>query len=128
MSDLVVDSSVAVKWILPEPDSAIALSLMSEVIARGERLVVLDVALVEIANAIWKQYHRSLTTLDIVRRFLDQLLLLPVHVESSRRLLRRAVEIATAYCRSVYDAMFVALAEDLDLPGVTADEPLIRSI
>lgn len=38
--------------------------------------------------------------------------------------LRAAFEIALEHDRTVYDALFVALAADLQLPGVTADEPL----
>jgi hypothetical protein len=36
MSDTVVDSSVAAKWILPEPDSAQADRLIAEVALKGE--------------------------------------------------------------------------------------------
>ena len=32
------------------------------------------------------------------------------------------------YDRSIYDALFVALAADLKLPGVTTDEPLYRAV
>jgi predicted nucleic acid-binding protein len=52
MSDTVVDSSVVAKWILPEPDSAQAQRLITEVAAAGERLVVLHLAFPEVANAI----------------------------------------------------------------------------
>ena len=64
MSDTVVDSSVVAKWILPEADSPQADRLVVEVAGKGERLIVLDLALVEVTNAIWKRYHRGLVTLD----------------------------------------------------------------
>jgi hypothetical protein len=54
MSDIVVDSSVVAKWILPEPDSAQSKRLITEVAQKGERLIVLDLVFVEVANAIWK--------------------------------------------------------------------------
>ena len=57
MSHTVVDSSVVAKWILPEPDSPHALRLISEVALQRERLIVLDLAFVEVTNAIWKQHH-----------------------------------------------------------------------
>jgi predicted DNA-binding antitoxin AbrB/MazE fold protein len=47
---------------------------------------------------------------------------------SSRPLLRRATHIATHYGRSVYDALFVALTEDIQVFGVTADEPLYNAV
>jgi len=43
-------------------------------------------------------------------------------------LLASALEIAIAYDRAVYDALFVALVRQLQLPGVTADEPLYRTV
>ena len=128
MSDTVVDSSVVAKWILPEPDSAQAERLIAEVALKGERLIVLDLAFVEVTNAIWKLHHRGLATLDEARQFLDKLLRIPVHVEPANRLLKLALEIAAQYHRAVYDALVVALCQDLGLQGVTADEPLYNAI
>jgi predicted nucleic acid-binding protein len=128
MSDTVVDSSVVAKWILAEPDSAQADRLIAEVAMKGERLIVLDLAFVEVANAIWKRYHRGLATLDEARQFLDKLLRSPVHVEAANRLLKPALEIAAKYDRAVYDALFVALCQDLGAQGVTADEPLYNTV
>lgn len=71
MSDTVVDSSVVAKWILAEADSDHAERLITEVALKGERLIVLDLAFVEVTNAIWKQYHRGLATPDETRQFLD---------------------------------------------------------
>ncbi len=95
MSDTVVDSSVVAKWILPEPDSAQAQRLITDIVLIGERLIVLDLALVEVANAIWKRYHRGLATLLETHQFLDELMRCPVHIESTQRLLTPAMEIAT---------------------------------
>jgi predicted nucleic acid-binding protein len=128
MSDTVVDSSVVAKWILPEPDSAQAKRLITEVAQKGERLIVLDLVFVEVANAIWKQCHRGLATPDETRQSLDDLLHSPVHAEPANRLLKPSLEIAIKYHRAVYDALFVALSQDLGLPGVTADEPLYNAI
>jgi predicted nucleic acid-binding protein len=108
MSRTVVDSSVAAKWVLPEADSAQALRLVSEVALAGGQLIMLDLAMTEITNAIWKRLHRGLAS--------------PAEARQS------ALEIASRYGRSIYDALFVALAQELDLPGVTADEPLYRAV
>jgi predicted nucleic acid-binding protein len=128
MSDTVVDSSVVAKWILPEPDSAHAQRLITEVALKGERLIVLDLAFAEVANAIWKRHHRGLVTLDEARQLLEDLLRSPVHVEPAVRLLKPALEIGARYDRAIYDALFVALSQDLGLPGVTADEPLWSAV
>jgi len=128
MPGIVVDSSVAGKWVLPEPDSALAHAIVTEALRTGEPLFVLDIALAEITNAIWKQYYRGLATIDQARQWLDDLLACPVQVVPSQRVLRPALEITAKHRRAVHDALFVALAHDLGLTGVTADEPLHTAV
>ncbi len=126
--DAVADSCVVAKWLLIEHDTDEANRFFVDVMSRGGRIVVLDLALIEVAQAIWKRVHRGLLTPEEGDRLTDALLVLPVAIEPSGPRLRRAAEIARTYGRSVYDALFVALAEELGLPGVTADEPLHRAI
>ena len=128
MSDVVVDSCVVAKWILPESDSADAIRVLSEVTVAGGRVIVLDLAFAEVANAIWKRVHRGLLTASEADDFLHDLESLPVEVEPSRRLLAQAFEIAKRFDRSVYDALFVAAARDLGLRGVTSDIPLQTAV
>ena len=128
MTDYIVDSCVIAKWILWESDSAQAQRFASDVKMAGARLMVLDLAFVETTNAIWKRFHRKLLTLADTDQLLDKLSRIPVHVEPAQPLLRAALSIAIKYRRSVYDALFVALSEKLDLPGITADEPLHNAV
>ena len=44
------------------------------------------------------------------------------------RVLAAGFDIATRYDRSVYDALFVAMAHQLGVKGVTADEPLYNVV
>jgi predicted nucleic acid-binding protein len=128
MSDLVVDSSVVAKWILPESDSAKAQQLIVQTSASGKRLIVLDLAFPEVANAIWKRRRQQLIDLSEARKLLEALIRSPVAVEPAVSLLASAFEIAAKYDRAIYDALFVALAEQQGLPGITADEPLFNAI
>jgi predicted nucleic acid-binding protein len=127
MSDVVVDSSVVAKWVLPEADSAQAQRLLAEAAASAHRLVVLDLVFPEVANAIWKRHRQKLITLEEAEGYLSDLERMPVQVEPARRLLAAALAIAVKYDRAVYDALFVALAQDLGVRGVTADEPLYHA-
>jgi predicted nucleic acid-binding protein len=128
MSDVVVDSCVVAKWFLIEPDTIQANQLMADVTDKGGRLVVLDLVLSEVVNAIWKRCHRGIMTLDEARRAIDDLLACPVHLEPARAVLKPGFEIAAKYHRSGYDALFVALARHLGLRGVTSDEPLYNAV
>jgi predicted nucleic acid-binding protein len=126
MSDLVIDSSVVAKWILPESDSAKAHDLLARAASSSQRLIVLDLVFPEVANAIWKRHRQQLITLSEARSFLDALGRIPVTTEPAVRLLNPAFEIAAKYDRAIYDALFVALANQHG-KGITADEPLFNT-
>ena len=128
MSDIIVDSCVVVKCVLAEEDSDQAEHLFRSVRGSGDRLIVLDMALAEAANAVWKQHHRGLITLSDASRFFGDLLAAPLEIRSAHRLLEAAFEIAMKYDRSIYDALFVALANERQLPGITADKPLWQAV
>jgi predicted nucleic acid-binding protein len=128
MSDLVVDSSVAAKWILPEADSDLADQLAIDALRQGKQLLLLDIARSEIANAIWKQCHRRLIDASATMNYLDQLLRLPLRYVNSENLFERAMSIAIQYDRSFFDALFVALVDERRCEGITAHGPLVRSV
>ena len=128
MSDIVVDSCVVAKWVLPEPDTDKAERLLTQAKSAGNRLMVVDIVLPEVANAIWKRQRRGLTTREEAQRLLDAIGRFPVSQQPAAPLLAAAFEIAVKYDRSVYDALFVALARKLGVRGVTADEPLFNAI
>jgi len=127
-SDVVVDSCVAAKWVISESDSAQADRVVHVVTAKGGRLLGLDLAFSEVANAIWKRFHRNLMTPAEAGKALDDFFAIPLQMEGSKPLLKRALEIAMQYDRALYDAAFVALVEHLGVQGVTSDEPLYNAV
>jgi predicted nucleic acid-binding protein len=128
MTDVVVDSSVIAKWILPEPDSAQAQRVLTDVAGQGKRLIALDLAFIEVANAIWKRLRQKKITASEADGFLDALRQAPIEPFPAADLVKPAFAIAVRFDRAIYDALFVALAEKLQLPGVTADEPLCNAV
>ncbi len=75
--DAVADSCVVAKWLLIEPDTPEALRVFADVKTRGGRLIVLDLALIEVAQAIWKRVHRGLLIPEEGERLTEALLALP---------------------------------------------------
>ena len=126
MTDVVVDSNVIAKLILPEADSAQAQRVLAEVSAQGRRLIAVDLAFPEVASAIWKRLRQKAITPVEADGFLDALLQAPIEIVAAAGLIKAAFRIAVRYDRAIYDALFVALAERLALPGLTADEPLFN--
>lgn len=124
----VLDASVAAKWFTrhDEADRATALALRERHRTRRCRLAAPEFALLEILNAV--RFSARADEGDVVAA-LDTLLDLQLELEPlDRAQLARAVAIAWERQLAVYDAAYVAVAEHLGAPLLTADEPLLRKM
>ncbi|HMC09856.1 MAG TPA: type II toxin-antitoxin system VapC family toxin, partial [Pirellulaceae bacterium] len=124
---IVVDSSVIAKWVLPEDDDEIAERLLDTAELRTA-LIALDLALVEVANAIWRRHRRRLLTEVEANESLQDLFKISLHIEPAARLIESGLHIAIKYDRAIYDALFVALVAKTGVAGLTADEPLYNAV
>ena len=119
---LVLDASVVVKWFNKEDYTDIALKLRNEFYEGRHELVVPDLLLLEVANAL--RYNNEITSDDAkgaVASLKDMELSI---VLPSLELIGMSIEIAKAKNITVYDAIYVALAKLLDCKLVTADKEL----
>ena len=117
----VVDASVGYKWIVPENDSDKAMALQSE------DLHAPDFFPIELANAFNTSQVRGRIP-DAQTALGDLLLQLP-SLHESISLLPRALEISRlAGRRSIYDLLYVALAEREQCELITADQKLFNSL
>jgi predicted nucleic acid-binding protein len=119
----VIDASVAAKWVVEEDHSAKA-SLLLSLDARHAP----DHWLAEAANVLWsKVFHGDLTAADAEER-IGVLMRAPVVGMPIAELMPRAFAISVACMVTIYDSLYVALAEKRDIPLVTADRRLIRQL
>jgi predicted nucleic acid-binding protein len=123
MRAAVIDASVAAKWVSEEDHSAEAACALS-----------LDARyapahwLAEAANVLWAKVSRGdLTAADAEER-VAVLLRAPVVAAPLEGLVPRAFAIGVARGVTIYDALYVALAEKHDIPMITADRKLIRRL
>jgi predicted nucleic acid-binding protein len=122
---LVVDTSVAVKWYVPEPGAASAARLLG----LGDELLAPDFLLAEFANVLWKKVARKELESSEAATILDAFLHTPpIELSPTLPILRPALELATAIRCSVYDALFLALAVAESGKFVTDDDKLIRLV
>jgi predicted nucleic acid-binding protein len=121
---LVVDASVAAKWLLAEVLSTKALDLVQP----GNELVVPDLFWAEVGNILWKKSRAGeLANTEATKRF-DDLALMGLRTVSNVVVARTAVSLALATGRTVYDSLYIALAMHEGCRFVTADERLVNGL
>lgn len=121
---LIVDASVALKWFIPEPDSAQAFALLAE----GAEIIAPDLILVETSNALWKRRRLGHLTPD---QYHAAVKMLPGKFDAllpHTGLIVEAARIAFDLDHPVYDCLYLALAEREDGVLVTADARLAERV
>jgi predicted nucleic acid-binding protein len=115
---LVVDSSVALKWFLEdEPGSDVATDLLAAHAEDSVAILVPELLLIEVAHAFRRRAVLAEVYQTVDSLFEFDLLIVPLEPW----LLRSAARIAAEARLALYDAVFVALAAQLDAELVTAD-------
>lgn len=124
---VVLDASVGVKRVLPEPFSERATALLETASTRTALVIyVPDLFFVECANILWKHVERTGYSSRAAAEHLRFLLDLPLHVVPAADVLVGALAIAMTSGISAYDASYVALSRSLGVPLITADQALAR--
>jgi len=124
-ADLVVDASVVIKWHVTEIHAEAALRLLAD---DALLMHVPDLMFPEVGNILWKKIRRGDLTEEQARGIAHLVAVAPLEIHPSAPLLEAALEIATRTGRTVYDSLYVALAVQLDIKLVTADERLFNSL
>jgi predicted nucleic acid-binding protein len=119
---LVVDASVAVKWLMPESHFEAARRILSST----HELLAPDLIWAEVGNVIWKKWRRREVPGYVAAELLQDFHRYPVQTFASRALMTAAWGLAERYDRSFYDSLYLALAVNAECPLVTADLKLYR--
>jgi predicted nucleic acid-binding protein len=119
---LVIDASVAIKWVCEEDESDLAMALLAH------DLLAPELWISECANILWKKSVRGEFDLETVLRTAVALQNVPVAREPMGRLLLTATEMAVNLGHPAYDCFYLALAALDGHPFATADMKLIRKL
>jgi predicted nucleic acid-binding protein len=127
----VVDASVAAKWLLSpahEPFADRAHRLLALYADQEIQIVVPDLFWAEIGNVLWKAARLGRCSNAEAKTGLQRVKAQNFPTVPSASLLDSAFEIACSSGRTIYDSLYIALAEASYAEFLTADEKLANAL
>ena len=123
----VIDSSVAVKWVLNEPGRNESLRLLDAYESARLTLIAPSLLLAEVASVLSKRsWRKQLTKAQAREAFRLFEVRAPLLVDI-REHMSSALELSMAHHLALYDCLYLALALERSGDLVTADERLHRA-
>jgi predicted nucleic acid-binding protein len=119
----VIDSSIALQWVLPAEGRERAYRYV-----RAEDVISADILLVEAANVLAKKVRASAMTGDEATNALGLIDRSVSRLVSAQPLVPRALELSITLSHPVYDCVFLACAEREGGKLVTRDEPFVKRV
>jgi len=116
---LVLDTSVAIAWYLPETFRAASRAWQTRLLDGRVRLVVPSLHYWEFGNVLRTYVMRSELDVELADQIWALHLEAPLEVAEPER--TDVLATAFEYGATVYDAVYIALSRSLDLPLLTAE-------
>jgi len=123
-----LDSSVAIKWVLPEIDSDKAIRLRDDIHGGVHKLIAPDVFPIEVAHALTRAERQGRIPVGDAIVLWSDVMGTISNFARSGVLLRRAIAVSSRHRVGVYDCLYVALAERRKATLVTADDRLVANL
>lgn len=124
MTSLVVDASVAVKWVLQEDDSAAA----EHVLAADLLLEAPELLRLEVGNALWRQVRAGAVSQEQAERGIVAVGGMIGLWHPLEPLTARALALASMLSHPIYDMAYLALAEQRNARVITADLGFVQRV
>ncbi len=128
--EVVVDSSVVMKFLREEEDSVAAVALFARFQRGVVDFAVPEFLLVEVVNIIWVKWRRKELSKREASDAVTRLVRLSADlvVASIGELPDSVFRLSVSLDHPAYDAAYLALAEARGVPFITADRTLFRKI
>ena len=125
---VVVDASVAFKWLVEEENSDKATALTRLWDDEGVQLAAPPLMPFEVANALHRRVVKGELAVEVAADLMQDLMSLGVAFHATPNLHSKALELASRLMQgAVYDAHYLALAESLGCELWTADQKFYRA-
>lgn len=132
MTDVVVvDASLALKWVLPEADSSTAISLLQSWNTSNIEIIAPALFTYEATNILYRQVVTHKLSYEEVSKLLTKLLSIGILLNfvQHREISLRAMNLAYRFgLHAAYDAHYLALAEQEKCEYWTADSRLCNAV
>ncbi|MFO0939082.1 MAG: type II toxin-antitoxin system VapC family toxin [Gemmataceae bacterium] len=125
---LVVDSTVAFKWVVPEVNSDKSEKIQEDFQNQRFEIHTPDIFPIELAHALTRSERQGRILVGQAEMFWGDIMTTAPTSTSSTSLALRTIQISSDLRIGVYDCLDVALAEIESCDFVTADERLIRNL
>lgn len=128
---VVVDSNIALKWVLDEPDSPAALALLAEWTRKRITIIAPALLAYEATNILFQNVRKDKITFDTASNGLKRVILAGIEFDFpyDYRLSLRAIELANKYnLTAAYDPHYLALAEREGCELWTADTRMWKAV
>lgn len=126
---VVVDASLAFKWLVKETHTVEANALGRLWNSQGTLIAAPYLMPVEVANALHQRVRRGDLTVEAAKQRLESLLASGLELHQPPGLYGKALELASRLGQgAAYDAHYLALAEALGCELWTADERFYRAV
>ncbi|MXZ80033.1 MAG: type II toxin-antitoxin system VapC family toxin [Gammaproteobacteria bacterium] len=121
---LVVDASVAVKWLVAENNAVVA----QELATSGHDLHAPRLMASELANALWRKTRAGEIERHTIGTLLANVPDMPVRWCADELVSADAVRLGLTLDHPVYDCMYLALAHRIGATVVTADSRFVNVV
>jgi predicted nucleic acid-binding protein len=119
---IVLDASIAASWFFS--DESDELTRTSAELVLSETALVPSIFPAELANALLFAHRKGRIPKDGLKGALERIQQLPIRIESPGFDLRTEIGLATRYGLTIYDAMYLGLAERYRVALLTRDSAL----
>ena len=124
----VLDVSVAIKSVLKEPDSPLAIALREDFKNEVHDLIAPDILPAEMGHALTRAERKGIIPKGDAKILFDEFINPCPQLYPFGDIFDRAMTISSDFRVGFYDALYVSLAEEAGCDLVTADEKLAKAL